>query len=69
MGDRVWQVPQEQFVAVWNGSGSLAEAAARIKEIVSGSAPGWALLQRAIELRKAGIEMKPLFRPAPLQRV
>ncbi len=69
MGDRVWQVPQEQFVAVWNGSESLGEASARIKEMVGGNAPGWALLQRALELRKADIEMKPLFRPAQLQRV
>lgn len=69
MGDRVWQVPQDLFVTVWNGSESLGDASARIKEIVGGSAPGWVLLQRALELRKAGVEMKPLFRPAPLQRV
>ena len=27
MIDRVWQVPEEKFVAAWNGAGSLAEAA------------------------------------------
>lgn len=69
MGDGVWQLSQEQFVAVWNGSGSLDEAAARVRELVTGTAPGWALLQRALELRRAGVEMKPLVRPIPLQRV
>jgi len=69
MSDRVGQVPQDQFVAVWNGSESLGEASARIKGIVCGNAPGWALVQRALELRKAGVEMKALFRPVPLQRV
>lgn len=69
MSDRVWQVPQDQFVAVWNGAESLRDATARIKEIVGASAPGWALLQRALELRTAGVPMKALTRPAPLQRV
>jgi hypothetical protein len=39
MGDRVWQVPQEQFVAAWNGATSLDEAAARVKELARGNAP------------------------------
>jgi hypothetical protein len=69
MGDRVWQMPQDEFVAVWNSSASLEEASARVREIVSGNAPGWALLQRSFELRKAGVEMKQLVRLAPLQRV
>ncbi|MBY0457996.1 MAG: hypothetical protein K2V38_11705 [Gemmataceae bacterium] len=67
MGDRVWQVPQDQFVAVWNGAASLEEASMRIKEIVSGNAPGWAVLQRALELRKAGVEMQQLVRPTLLR--
>ncbi len=69
MGDRVWQVPQDQFVAAWNGSLTLDEASARLKTIAGGHVPGWALLQRALELRKQGVELKALFRPAPLQRV
>ncbi len=66
MIDRVWQVPQDQFVAAWNGSDTLAEASARLKEIAGGHVPGWALLQRALELRKTGLEMKALVRPTPL---
>jgi hypothetical protein len=62
MGDKVWQVPRDQFVIVWNSAASLEEASARIKEIVNGNAPGWAVLQRALELRKAGVEMKQLVR-------
>ena len=47
MGDRVWQVPQEQFVAAWNGVGSLDEAAARVKELARGNVPRWAVMARA----------------------
>jgi hypothetical protein len=60
MGDRVWQVPQEQFVAAWNQAGSLDEAAARVKELAQGNVPRWAVMARAMELRKDGIELKPL---------
>ena len=60
MGDRAWQVPQEQFVAAWNGARSLDEAAARVKELARGNVPRWAVMARAMELRKDGIEMKPL---------
>jgi hypothetical protein len=60
VGDRVWQVPQEQFVAAWNQAGSLDEAAARVKELAQGNVPRWAVMARAMELRKDGIELKPL---------
>jgi len=66
MGDRVWQVPQELFVAAWNEAGSLTELSARLKEAAGGHIPGWALMQRAGELRKVGIEMKVLMRTVPL---
>ncbi len=66
MTDRVWQVPQEQFVAAWNGSENLGEASARLKEIAGGHIPGWALMQRAMELRKNGIGLKVLRRTVPL---
>ena len=66
MTDRVWQVPEDQFVAAWNGSDTLSEASARLKEIAGGHVPGWALLQRALELRKKGVELKAHMRPAPL---
>jgi hypothetical protein len=65
MGDRVWQLPQEAFVSAWNGARTLDEAAARIKELVKGNAPRWAVLARALELRKDGAELKPLTRSVP----
>jgi hypothetical protein len=33
MYDRAWQVPQDQFVAAWNASESLADAANRVKAL------------------------------------
>ena len=69
MGDRVWQVPQDQFVDVWNGSENLGDVSERLKEIAGGNVPGWAALQRSLDLRRKGGELKTLVRPAPLQRV
>lgn len=60
MTDRVSQLPQEQFVAAWNASESLAEAASRVKELAGGNVPRWAVLARAAALRKAGVKLKPL---------
>jgi hypothetical protein len=61
MGERVWQVPQEQFVAAWNGANSLDEAAAKVKELARGNVPRWALLVRVQALRKAGVKLKQLL--------
>jgi hypothetical protein len=60
MHDRAWQVPQEQFVTAWNGAKSLDEAATRVKELAGGNVPRWAVMARAMELRKEGVEMKSL---------
>ena len=60
MGDRVWQVPRDQFITAWNDSATLDEAAARVRELTGGSAPRWAVLSRAMELRKDGVDLKPL---------
>jgi hypothetical protein len=60
MGDRVWQVPQEQFVAAWNGAHTLDEVAARVKLLAGGNVPRWAVMARAMALRKDGIALKPL---------
>jgi hypothetical protein len=60
MIDRAWQVPQEQFVAAWNSARTLDEAAMRIKELARGNVPRWAVMARAMELRREGVEMKPL---------
>jgi hypothetical protein len=60
MGDRAWQVPQDQFVSAWNGARSLDEAAARVRELARGNMPRWAVMARAMELRRDGVELKPL---------
>ena len=60
MGERVWQVPQHQFVAAWSGSQTLDEAAARDKALAGGPAPRWAGLARATALPKEGVELKSL---------
>ena len=60
MGDRAWQVPQDEFVKAWNAARSLDEAAARVKELARGNVPRWAVMARAMELRRDGVEMKPL---------
>jgi hypothetical protein len=36
MGDRVWLVPRDRFVAAWNESPKLDAAAARVRELASG---------------------------------
>ncbi len=60
MGDRVWDVPPDQFVAAWNAAVTLDDAAARVRELAGGPAPRWAVLARAMELRKDGLALKPL---------
>ena len=60
MGDRDRQVPQHQFVAAWNGATSPDGAAARVKELARGNVPPWAVMARAIELRKDGVALKRL---------
>ena len=51
MGDRVWLISRDQFVAVWNASDSRDQAASKVREIVGGASPRWALLARAGTLR------------------
>ena len=58
MGDRVWQVPQEQFIEAWNQSASLDEAAAKLKKLAGGNMPRWAAMARAASLRKDGITLQ-----------
>ena len=60
IGDRVWQVPQDQFVEAWNAAATLDEAAGAVRALAGGPAPRWALIARAGELRKAGVALKPL---------
>ena len=65
MRERLNTVPEEQFITVWNASTSLADAAARMAKLIGRTVPGWAMLSRATELRKAGIEMQRLNPPPP----
>jgi hypothetical protein len=60
MWDRVWQLPRDQFVAIWNAADSLTQAAERVKAAVGGPAPRWAVLARAGQLRTEGVELKLL---------
>jgi hypothetical protein len=60
MGDKVWQLPEDQFIAIWNSSATLTEAAERVKRAAGGPAPRWAVMARAGQLRHEGVELKPL---------
>lgn len=60
MGDRVWQVPREDFAAAWNASATLDEAAAKVKDLASGPAPRWAVMVRAGQLKGEGVGTKEL---------
>jgi hypothetical protein len=65
MYDRVWQIPTGQFVAVWNGSASVAEAAERLRAIAGGGPiPRWAVQARAATLRKEGADLKVFAKAA-----
>jgi hypothetical protein len=66
MGERVWQVPREMFVAAWNAAGSLADAVERVKQLAGGNVPRWAVMARAVALRKGGVELKPLPATTPV---
>ncbi|QEL14820.1 hypothetical protein [Limnoglobus roseus] len=61
MGDRVWQIPQEQFVAAWNRAATLADLSPVLRELAGGSVPRWAAIVRARALRKEGVDLKPLI--------
>jgi hypothetical protein len=60
VGDRVWDIPQDQFVAAWNGAATLDEAAGAVRALAGGPIPRWAVMARAGALRKDGVELKPL---------
>ena len=60
LGDRVWDVPQDQFVAAWNAAATLDGAAAAIRTLAGGPVPRWAAMARASALRKEGVTLKPL---------
>ena len=60
MYERVWQVPKDKFVEVWNTAVSMVEVVERIKELAGCQVPRWSVMSRAASLRKDGVELKPL---------
>lgn len=68
IGDRVWDVPPDQFVAAWNAAATLDEAAGALRALAGGPVPRWAVIARASALRKEGFALLLLpadTRPAP----
>jgi len=59
IGDRVWEVPQDRFIAAWSAAATLDEAAA-IRVLAGGPVPRWAAMARASALRAEGVKLKPL---------
>jgi hypothetical protein len=58
MYERVWQVPKDKFVEVWNMAVSMGEVVERIKELAGGQVPRWSVMSRAAAIRKEGVELK-----------
>jgi hypothetical protein len=57
IGDRVWDVPQDQFSAVWNAAATPDEVAAALRALAKGPVPRWAALARAATLHKDGVQL------------
>lgn len=47
MGEKAWQLPREEFVALWNAAGSLTEVATQVLARVGPPVPRWAVMARA----------------------
>ena len=57
--ERLAQLPDAAFIALWNAAGATDEVVARVVERV-GRVPRWAVVARAVALRKAGNDLKAL---------
>jgi hypothetical protein len=57
MIDELTALPRDEFAAPWNGSGTLDEAAGKVRDWV-GPVPRWAVLAKAAACRKEGAELK-----------
>src|SRR5262249_52217053 len=68
-GPTVGVLPADQFVALWNDAGSLAEVVERVRELPGGPFPRWAVLARAIACRQNGLDLKPFPDEASIPRV
>ena len=60
LGDKVWELPQEKFVAIWNAAASLDEVAAQVRAAVGPPAPLWAVMVRGAAMRDGGTPLKHL---------
>ena len=54
-----------EFLTVWAAAGSLAEAVERVSERAGTRVPRWAVLARAVGLRRGGAAVKPLADEVP----
>lgn len=64
MTDRVGQLSEKRFVALWNTSASLSEVTEKVKGEVGTPCPRWAVLARAVALREQGLDLKPMPKAA-----
>jgi hypothetical protein len=57
MTEKVSEMGDEQFVAVWNGAATFDEAVEQVRAAV-GKAPRWVVLARASALRRQGVSLR-----------
>jgi hypothetical protein len=60
--DRLARLPDADFVKLWNSAAAIDEVVARVVERV-GHVPRWAVVARAVALRKAGQTVTALGPP------
>lgn len=64
---RLDQLPDADFIILWNTAGTIDGVVEQVVARV-GRVPRWAVVARAVALRKAGGDLKPLD-PAPTRPV
>jgi hypothetical protein len=65
--DRLANLPDADFIQWWNGAATIDDIVEQVVARV-GRVPRWAVVARAVALRKAGCEVKSLD-PAPTRPV
>jgi len=61
--DRLSQLPDAGFITLWNQAGTTDEVVEQVVVRV-GPVPRWAVVARAVALRKAGVRLNALVRAA-----
>lgn len=61
---RLDQLPDADFIILWNAAGTIDEVVERVVARV-GRVPRWAVVARAVALRKGGGTLKTIDLPAP----